>query len=257
MAQGGIVKFGEWITEGWNLFTKEWKTWALMGLIFLGPIIVLVAGAYIGGIMLAVSNPRHLNPIALVTGGLLLVVFIIGYTCYIVGGMYRAAFKQLQGEKISASDLWSGGEFTVSIFLAQFGIMILAIIGFMLCILPVFIVQGLVFLTFPIIVKEKLGPIEAIKKSIDLCKQDWLMFTLFAFVVGFIAQIGVYACYIGIAVTIPLQFIITAVAYRDCFEPSIKTESAPSSGQTKLCKNCGRTIPAAASFCDNCGAGQA
>jgi hypothetical protein len=53
--------------------------------------------------------------------------------------------------------------------------------------------------------------------SYELAKRNWLMFTLFAFVVQLLASLGAYACYIGILATLPLMFTIAAVAYRDCF----------------------------------------
>lgn len=256
MAQGGIVKFGDWISEGWNLFTKQWQTWGLMGLMFFAPILVFIAIFFFigfGAELIARGSASAIVGIiaAVVLGSLMLLLAI----SYLMGGMYKAAFKQLRGEPIEFVDVWSGGDVFWKITVANILIGLLSVVGVLLCYFPVFVVAGLTYLTHPIIVRENLNPVDAIKKSKDLAKNDWLMFTIFAFVVSLLAQVGVYACYIGIVFSIPLTYTIGVVAYRDCFEPELKpaTSTQPNS---KTCKNCGKPIPVHSNFCDFCGAGQ-
>ena len=96
-------------------------------------------------------------------------------------------------------------------------IAILSMIGALICILPAFIVQGLCFFAIPLAVDKKLGPIADIQTSIEATKKDWLMYTLFAFVVSLIAGAGAILCYVGLLASYPLYFLITAVAYRQVF----------------------------------------
>jgi uncharacterized membrane protein len=125
-----------------------------------------------------------------------------------------------------------------------------------MCYLPAFVVAGLTYFTLPLIVRKNVGVLDALTQSKDVAKKDWIMFTLFAFVVSLIAQVGVYACYVGIIFSFPLTFTIGVVAYRDCFEPGLKPESEVEALYTKSCRRCGASIPVDAAFCDRCGAGQ-
>jgi uncharacterized membrane protein len=259
MDHGNIVKFGDWIGEGWNLFSKEWKTWTAMSVIALLPMVLFIIVCYILYFVVifatAYGHSRTGAGSALTIVG---VFFFIGFlvTIYLVFtlcGMFRAAMKQIHGEKIEVSDLWKGGRYVLPMILLYIVNSFLTCIGVLLCFFPAFIVQGLVYLSYPILVREDCGPIEAVQKSWGLAKKDWLMFTLFALVVGIVAQAGAYLCLIGIFFTFPLQFTIAAVAYRDCFESGAADSGTIS---TKPCKNCGKAIPGPANFCDHCGASQ-
>lgn len=40
------VRLGEWISEGWDLFTKQWQTWVLIVLTFVViSVVVMIPGA--------------------------------------------------------------------------------------------------------------------------------------------------------------------------------------------------------------------
>jgi uncharacterized membrane protein len=105
-------------------------------------------------------------------------------------------------------------------------------------------------------VQRNLEPLEAIQQSFQTAKNDWLMFTLLAVTTHLLAAAGVMACCIGLLFTYPLVFLISAVAYRDCFEPELKPMSRVDELYSKHCKNCGKSIPSNASFCGYCGANQ-
>jgi len=147
--------------------------------------------------------------------------FVIGLsilaTAYLSAGMYRCAFMQLRGEKISTADLFSGGDKLGKMIVASVLVAFFSFLGMVLCIIPAFIVAGALFFTIPLIVERDLGPIEAMQASREATSGDLWMFVLFAFLVGLIHQAGAYLCYIGLLVTMPLQYTITAIAFRDCF----------------------------------------
>ncbi len=262
MEHGRIVKLGDWINEGWNLYSKAWKTWSLMGAIAMLPVALFIIVFYIAYIIFLVSLPYR-NSIS-GRGILITLVLFFGagfflflYIVYVESGMFLAARKQIHGESVAVSDIWKGGRFIIPLILLYMVNIVLIWIGALLCFFPAFIVQGLVFLSHPILIYENCGPIEAVKKSWNLAKNDWIMFTLFALVVGLISQIGIYACVVGICITFPLRFTMAAVAYRDCFESGDGALSTATSGAAKTCKNCGKTISSNVNFCSSCGASQA
>ena len=188
----------------------------------------------------------------------LMMAGILVYVSYITGGMYKAAFKQIRGEKIAVSDIWSGGDLIFKILGANIVITLLTLTGALFCYFPAFVVGGWLYFTLPLIVQKGLGVFDAISQSFELTKKGWFMFTLFAFVVGMISQIGVYACYVGIVFTLPLLYTISAVAYVDCFEGGYRPSAPEIQGgaSTRYCSSCGKPVPREANFCDQCGSGQ-
>jgi hypothetical protein len=213
------VRLGDWIGEGWNMFAAQWKVWVLNALVLFGVVFVPIA-AMVGMVFV-------LAPAAGSFGGglpfiaMLLMMFVVVITAlaqvFLVAGMYKCAFKQLRGEPISTADMFSGGDKVLPILGAGILIGILTMIGFVLCIIPAFIVAGALYFTIPLIVERDMGVIDAMSTSRDATRGDLLMFVLFAFLVALIAQAGGYACYVGLLVTMPLQYTIAAVAFRDCF----------------------------------------
>ncbi|HZS45800.1 MAG TPA: hypothetical protein VFC63_11905 [Blastocatellia bacterium] len=183
------------------------------------------------------------------------------------------AQKQLRGETISIKDVFSCTDCFGRLLIAAILTGIAVSIGAMLCLFPGYIVTAMLFFTVPIIVDKNVGAIEALEQSYELVKRDWLMFTLFVFVVNLIAGIGANLCIVGILITAPLLFTITAVAYRDCFglegvttlalsglqtdTPYIyrspADENAIYSRQNPQCPHCNSYMPVTATFCPKCG----
>ena len=71
--------------------------------------------------------------------------------------------------------------------------------------------------TIPLIIERRIGIGEAISASYDATKSNWFMFVLFVLVLGILASLGAFACYVGMVVSYPLYFTMTAIAYRDVF----------------------------------------
>jgi uncharacterized membrane protein len=224
------VRFGEWISEGWKMFTEQWKAWVVNTLVFVlicGTPMIIVVGGFYGYLIMQISESTArrssqppIGPEALVTFYLIffaVMFFTLFIAAYFTGGMHKSALKQLRGGKVELRDLFSGGNTYLPILIASILTSILTMFGIVLCVIPAFIVAGALFFTVPLIVERRLGAIEAMKASYELTKNNLLMFTLFSFVVQLIAQAGSYACYVGLLATIPLLFTITAVAYRDTF----------------------------------------
>jgi hypothetical protein len=142
----------------------------------------------------------------------------------------------------------------------------------LVCIIPAFIVGGLLLFTLPLIIERDMGVFEAMRASREVTGRNLVMFTLFAIVAQLIASAGTYACYIGLLATWPLLFTMTAVAYRDCFgvegalsfrEPASSPAGGyapapsfypqPAEDQSRDCPACHTSLPANAQFCYNCG----
>jgi zinc ribbon protein len=279
------VRFGDWISEGWTMFTRQWKGWVTIATGFFVSVVVPVGAfvvfMYVSLIATSMAQPRTRSappqmPVMwflLFYGGLFaLILVLLPLTVLMMGGAYRAAFKQLRGGRVEFRDLFSARDCYWRLLGATLIHSVLSFLGALVCVIPAFIVMGMLFFTLPLIVERDLGVFEAMRASKDLTQRKLLMFILFAFVVQLIASAGSYACYVGLLATWPLMFTITAVAYRDCFGLSGAQSFLPaaSSSQTgyaappavyatpieppaQVCPNCQTSLPPTALFCPRCG----
>ncbi|MDX2040764.1 MAG: zinc-ribbon domain-containing protein [Acidobacteriota bacterium] len=277
------VRWGEWISEGWQMFADKWQVWVLQMLIVFLVFAVPSIPLYLT--MLAMPStaepgqPPEFPPMFFpMFGGMGLLALLAGP--FLISGLYKTAFKQLRGEPISVGDLFSGGDIFLRVLGSFFAMGFFVILGFLLCILPSYVAMGLLFFTVPLIVERDLSIGEALSTSYNTVKSNWFMFTLFVFVLGILASVGSFACYVGLLATYPLHFTVTAIAYRDVFgvagarsflnnQPQYPTNYAPQAfpppqslfetpsqqeATASICPNCGTQIVRAARFCSKCGA---
>jgi len=209
----------EWIAAGWNLFLQQWQPWVLNILVFLAAMFLPVGLIMVASFASLPLLNERINPAALLVVGaltLLLLLFTAAVMSFLAAGLYRSAFKQLHGGQVELGDLFSGTDVFVQMFAVNLIIMGASLVGLFLCILPAFLVAGLCFFAAPLVAIRRMGPVEAIKTSVETTKRDLLPFTLFAMVVYILAGIGGNFCYVGLLASYPLLFTVTAVAFRDC-----------------------------------------
>lgn len=271
------------------MFTSQWKGWVVMSLgLFCAvavPMMIFMAFVYAASIAAALeSGPRGSSAAAplsvfLIFGGFfLLMLVMLPLSALLTGGMYKAALKQVRGGVVEFKDLFSARDRYLTLLGGMLLHGLLIGIGSLLCVIPGFIVAGLLLFTYPLIIDRKLGVIEAMKTSTEMTKPNLLMFTLFAFVVQLIGSAGTYACYIGLLATLPLMFTMTVAAYRDCFglegaalpaapepwsgasyspqalgSPQPHSSSPAQPPAATVCSNCEASLPASAKFCFRCG----
>lgn len=259
------VRFGEWFSEGFGLLKNEWQTWVLIGLIYIIPVGLIYGISQVISFQISQQMSSHARTlseiITMMTQSMaqsLVLSLITAFgmnivQAFLLGGIYRTAFKQIKGEPISVGDMFSGMDLFVKILVAAVLLTIIQFVGAMLCYIPMLIAQGMLFFTFPLIVRKNMEPVEALKASFEATKAEWLIFIAFAFVLNIAAMIGVVACGIGILFTLPLLFLCTAVAYRDWFEPESRPVPAEAP-KMKYCHACGAPLEMSANFCGVCGA---
>jgi hypothetical protein len=99
----------------------------------------------------------------------------------------------------------------------------IAFVGFILLIIPgVILAVRLQFATY-LIVDKNLGPIEALKKSWNITRDNtWNLF-FFGLLIGLINILGAICLVVGLFVTVPLGMVATASVYRKLL---LQSESA-------------------------------
>ncbi len=283
------IRWGEWIGEGWQMFAERWQVWVLqmliVFLIFAVPIVPFYLMMFAAQLNTA---PGEVPEFPALFFPLMFAVILISTLggAFLLSGLYKTAFKQLRGEPISVGDLFSGGDVFLRVLGAMIVVSLLSTVGFILCILPYFVVIGLLHFTIPLIVERNLGIGEALNASVNATRTNWFMTTIFVFVLYLLGSVGVYACGIGAFVSYPLLFTVTAIAYRDVFgvagarrfsvnqqqySTNYSGPSWASSGSTPpptppqfgytpdqqptltICPSCGTSIARASRFCNKCG----
>jgi hypothetical protein len=281
MSAAPAVRFGDWIGEGWKMFTEQWKAWVLLTLgflaVLLGPMIVFMVVFYVVLFAAALSQSGSQSsdaaPVLLIlfmyAGFFGMMLLLMPLVAFFMGGMYRAAFKQLRGGTLEFRDLFSAKDCYLRVLGATLLVSLLTAIGALFCIIPAFIVAGMFYFTIPLIVDKNMSIGEAMRASMEATKGNLFMFILFFLLVQLIASAGSYLCYVGMLASYPLMFTIHAIAFRDTFGVDgarvFSTAPAPPSSVYAPpqapgyppaqinCARCGNLIPSTAGFCPACG----
>jgi len=274
-------RIGEWFSESFSLFGREWKVWSLQGLIAL-----LVSGlpmipgmiAYFGLFfrMMANTTPGSSGPTPTDMAAMFTAIgSVYGGACvsgllniFLLIGMSKTAMKQVRGEAISVGDLFSGG----SAFLPVLGAYILAVlgtyVGFFLCVVPGLMLMGLWTFVHPLIVERRMGVFDAFRTSWEVTRPHLWSYVGWAFLIFVVYMMGAYTgC--GAVATMPIALLMMMVSYRDVFErpagfmpdtaqgtvaPPVYYGPAGPPAAGGSCPACGRLVAAGAVVCTSCGA---
>lgn len=178
---------GRWFTEGWNVVQSEWGMFALIALIFLvisGVVPVVLQGAMIVGI-------------------------------------HIVCWRKLAGGPADINDLFKGFNYFVPALAAFVVISVFATAGFLLCIIPGFVILAMYTFTYLFIADKKMDFWAAMQASHAIVRQDYFGFTWFIVLAALINIAGALLFGAGLLVSIPLTYAAITAAYRDIagFEP--------------------------------------
>lgn len=184
--------------------------------------------------------PSNIGKILTLEIGVGLVMVV--YSAFLYGGMFRMALRQARGLGLTYRDIFAGGplfgRMLGAMFLLGFGTYgleaicvgpgyamlwfhanpvgaaIALVLGLLLllCLLPIF--TGLLLPLFALIA-DGVPIFHALRRSIQAMKAHWLPATGFVFVMVLLVYVSELPCFIGLLATIPMVFLVTALAYRD------------------------------------------
>jgi hypothetical protein len=198
------VKFGEWFERGWKLFTDH------AGLLVLSSLIVIALTLLTLGVL---GGP-------LAAGMILIVLRLVD----------RAEPKP------EAGDVFQGFQFFLQAFLFVFVYVIVDIVGSMiLTVVPLIglpasmaysaALAALLLFALFLIVDRGMDFWPACMASVDKVKTNFWPFFGLALVLQIVTVAGALVCFVGLLVTLPLVYCVTAVAYRDVFAPPAGAEA--------------------------------
>lgn len=275
----GLTAFGEWFGEVFRLWSAQWQVWVLQGLVFFSltilPILIsyfvfyffMIARVIAKGGKAPVEN--NLGDIIANFGIFYLVCIIVSILAMmLIPGMLNTALKQLRGQQIAVSDLFSG----IRYFWPNIAIGLLISLGSIACFVGTVALSGLLYLALPLVIDKKASLGEALSFSWNTTKQNFWLYVLFPFVLMLLASAGSAICYIGLIVTLPLMYIGQAVAYERTFGnpagqsgtmftgspvPPPAYMPPPVAGemsiQPRFCPTCGSQLPEGTTACPRCG----
>ncbi|MCH8274219.1 MAG: hypothetical protein IH851_05465 [Armatimonadetes bacterium] len=148
----------------------------------------------------------------------------------ISGGLYRMALAQHRGVAPALSQLFSIRDvfwklaalgFTWHIFKVLVWALLMRSYGWPGGLLPqlslTFIIVTLALFTVPLVVDRRIGPIAAIRLSLQVVLRQLFRATWLNIKAGLCSLVGLIACGVGVVITLPLFYLIISRAYLDVF----------------------------------------
>lgn len=217
---------GAALSYGWKKFQEDAAQWIIAGLI----LFVGIGVAYgIGFVIMAVlTSPAECsydpNTFAttcddgsgFIVGMIavaILIALILFVTLVIGAGIIRGALGVAEGRPFRVGEVFKFeniGPVVVTSLLVAAG----TFVGYLLCFLPgiAFAIAASYSLYF--VVDKGMAPVEAIKASINLVKDNLGTALVWAIVGGLVAGAGGIACGVGVLVTYPIYFLGSAYTYK-------------------------------------------
>ena len=132
----------------------------------------------------------------------------------IVGGLFaQAALPVADGQKFDFSRFT---DFSQAGNLAVVGLIsgAITLVGTILCVVPGIIAGFLLSYAAYFVIDQKLAPVEAIKASVQLCRDNLGATIVWWLLSSIVAGLGICLCGVGVLVTAPIALFGTVYTYR-------------------------------------------
>ncbi|OBK78863.1 hypothetical protein A5650_09780 [Mycobacterium sp. 1164985.4] len=154
-----------------------------------------------------------------ISGPASLAVTIVGWlVLLVVGGIIQSAYYNgilgvANGEPVTIGSFFKPRN-VGAVIIASVIVGLLTSIGFALCFIPGFIVAIFTMFTVIALLDRNLSPIDAIKTSFDIAKNNFGQVLVTFLVVVAVTLVGALLCGVGLLVALPLSALIEVYAYR-------------------------------------------
>lgn len=201
---------GQCLSYAWQKFQANIAQILLAALALVGAIVVIgIVGNVVVGAMTDFGTPFLLSMFLnlLVTLAVIFVAHVIG------AGLIRGSLGITEGRDFEVSEVFSTdriGPIVVTSVLVSAA----TFVGLMLCYLPGIVVAFVTSYSLYFVIDRGLAPVEAIKASVELVKNNLADTVVWYIVGGLIAAAGALVCLVGMLVSLPVVLIGTAYTYK-------------------------------------------
>ena len=194
------VKFGEWIEKGFNLYKNNF------GLVVLVSLVAMAISSFTMGIL---AGP-------MMAGFCLVILQLFDQKDPKpeVGMVFKGFNYFLQSFLFFL--VWG-----VGLVIVFFLLSIVPCVGTLAAIFVIWSAETLLMFGIFFIVEEEMEFWPASMKSIETVRANFWPFLGFFIVISIIGSIGALLCGIGAIITVPIQFCIMTVAYREIFSGKV------------------------------------
>ncbi|HYG93989.1 MAG TPA: hypothetical protein VD859_10425 [Nocardioides sp.] len=222
---GGQWDLGATVSYGWNKFQQNMAQIIIAALaVVVGIIAIAVVGFIIVGAITSSGECEFDQfgnlecddgtPFIVSMILFLLVYFLIFLFGQIVGaGLIRGALAITEGRPFQASEVFKfdkiGPVVVTSLIVGA-----ATFVGLILCYLPGLVIMFATSYSLYFVIDKGLAPMDAIKASVNLVKENLSSTLIWYIVGGLIASVGAIVCGIGLLVTLPIMLIGTAYTYK-------------------------------------------
>ncbi len=225
-APGEQWDLGSALSYGWQKFTDNLAQ-VLFGVLVLVGIFIVAGAIAFGFIALLTTNAsctvdNSTGALSCDDGSgwiwrLIVNAIAIGFL-YVVGqivgaGIIRGVLGITEGRTFQVSEMFKT-EGIGPVVVASLIVGVATTIGYALCYVPGVVIAFLTSYTLFFVIDKGLAPIDAIRASFELIKDNLGNAILWYIVGGLVAVAGVIACGVGLLVTIPVVVIGTAYTYK-------------------------------------------
>lgn len=148
----------------------------------------------------------------LLANGIFQILYYLG-TMVLQLFIIRATLMIIKGEKLEASRVMSLENFGPYVLTAIL-VAVLTFVGFILCILPGIAVMFFTMFWGYFVVDKNMGPMDAIKASVDLVKDNVGAVIIFLLLSWVVTLVGFIALCVGLMVALPVVIIATGYMYK-------------------------------------------
>ena len=210
--QGG-VDFGI-VSEAFSLLSAHWKVYATAGAV----VLLAMAPSQVVGVLPALSDLGVIEWTAWTAGSVTVLGYLLMFLAYVFEALMAAGItfftlNVIRGLPASPNDIWVGFKDPLGYIWLMIVSGIVGLLGIIACCIGVLVTSGLMMCVYAVKVDREVSATDAVSESWQMLKGEWWMAALFFLVITLISGLGVFACVVGLAFTLPFEFIAAAILY--------------------------------------------